>query len=283
MARAPTDAEVAAYRRDGAVCLRGVLTVEELGWAADGVEAVLAEPGPLAIQAARPGDGSFVEDFRNWSRVPAIERLARHGPFGALAARLTGSAAVRLHHDHVLVKEAGTAQRTPWHQDQPYYDIEGHRNVSFWIPVDPVPAASTLEFLAGSHLGPWLMPRTFVDGQARWFPEGSLAELPDIEADRAAHRLLGWPLEPGDVVCFHMLTVHGAGGFRGPGRRRVLSLRYTGDDAVRRSRPWRTSPPFPELDGELADGAPLDHPLFPVVWPVPATDVGRTAGEPSRA
>jgi hypothetical protein len=29
------------------------------------------------------------------------------------------------------------------------------------------------------------MPRTFLTRQARWFPEGSLAELPDIDAEGA--------------------------------------------------------------------------------------------------
>ena len=235
--------------------------------AVEGIEAVLAAPSALAVQASRPGAGSFVEDFRNWARVAPIERLARSGTVAGAAARLTGSTRVRLHHDHVLVKEAGTAQRTPWHQDQPYYDIDGHQNVSFWIPVDPVPLASTLELVAGTHRGPWLMPRTFLAGEAKWFPEGTLAELPDIEARRGAYPIVGWALEPGDVVCFHMLTVHGAGGFTGPGRRRVLSLRYVGDDVVRRTRPWRTSPPFPELTDDPADGAPLVHPLFPLVWP----------------
>jgi hypothetical protein len=32
-------------------------------------------------------------------------------------------------------------------------------------------------------------------------------------------------------------------------------------------RAWRTSPPFDGLDAELPAGAPMDHPLFPVVWP----------------
>ena len=48
---------------------------------------------------------------------------------------------------------AGTRQPTPWHQDQPYYNVDGTQNVSFWIPVDPVSRASTLEFVAGSHRG----------------------------------------------------------------------------------------------------------------------------------
>lgn len=49
------------------------------------------------------------------------------------------STEARLYHDHTLVKEPGTSQETPWHQDQPYYNIDGFQNVSFWIPVDPVP------------------------------------------------------------------------------------------------------------------------------------------------
>jgi hypothetical protein len=52
--------------------------------------------------------------------------------------------------------------------------------------VDPVPEDGCLELVAGSHRGPWLMPRTFLHKQARWFPEGSLAELPDIDASPGA-------------------------------------------------------------------------------------------------
>ena len=62
-------------------------------------------------------------------------------------------ATARIYHDHLLVKEAGTRQPTPWHQDQPYYNFEGRHKVSLWVPVDPVPRETTLEFLAGSHDG----------------------------------------------------------------------------------------------------------------------------------
>ncbi len=173
---------------------------------------------------------------------------------------------MRFYHDHVLVKEPGTTQRTPWHQDQPYYNVAGAQTCSVWLPVDPVSRAATLEFVAGSHRGPWLMPRTFMDNQAKWFPEGALEDLPDIESDRAAYEIIGWELEPGDAVFFNMLTLHCAGGVEGPRRRRVLSLRYLGDDVTHAPRPWKTSPDFPGLADELDDGAPMDHPLFPVVW-----------------
>lgn len=39
------------------------------------------------------------------------------------------------------------------------------------------------------------MPRTFLAGEAKWFPEGSLAELPDIEADRDAFDIRRYQLE----------------------------------------------------------------------------------------
>jgi len=154
-------------------------------------------------------------------------------------------------------------------------------NLSMWIPVDPVPRAVTLEFVAGSHRGPWYMPRTFLDAQARWFPEGSLAELPDIAADPEQFPAIGWELEPGDVACFHMQTLHTAAGNPGPGRRRVLSLRFLGDDMVHAPRAWTTSPPFPGLQEELPAGAPMDHPLFPVVWPAvpPPSGTSRSVSE----
>jgi hypothetical protein len=48
-----------------------------------------------------------------------------------------------------------------------------------------------------------------------------------------------------------------------------LSLRYLSADAWHAPRRWRTSPPFDGLAEQLPAGAPMDHPLFPVVWPQP--------------
>jgi len=140
------------------------------------------------------------------------------------------------------------------------------QNCSMWIAVDPVARESTLEFVAGSHKGPWLMPRSFKDNQAKWFPEGALADLPDIEAARENYPILGWAIEPGDVVCFHMLTLHAAGGVAAGRRRRVFSVRFLGDDMRHAPRPWVTSPEFPGLAERLPAGAPLDDSLFPVLW-----------------
>jgi len=256
-----------AFRRDGAVCVRGAFTADEIALAERGIERNLAEPSGRALVASRPDDpGRFFEDFCNWQRIGEFEQLARRSRAAAIAGELTGSSRIRLYHDHLLVKEPGTVQRTPWHQDQPYYNIAGAQTCSVWFPVDPVSRAATVEFVAGSHLGPWLMPRTFMDNQAKWFPDGTLEELPDIEGHREDFHILGWELDPGDAVFFDMLTLHCAGGVEGPHRRRALSLRFVGDDVTHAPRAWKTSPEFPGLAEELPAGAPLDLPLFPVVW-----------------
>lgn len=259
-----------SFERDGAVCVRGAFDAADVALARQAIEANLADLSPLAKRASAGDDGEFIEDFCSWRRLPAMERFIRSSPAAAIAGRLMGADVVRLYHDHVLVKEPATRQRTPWHQDLPYYNVSGTQNISMWCPVDPVDEATTLRFWAGSHRGPWYLPRSFLDLQAKWFPEGALAELPDLDGDLAAdpdaHRIVGWALEPGDAVFFHMLSVHGAGGVSGPHRRRVLSVRFLGEDMVHAPRPWVTSPPFPGLADELVAGAPLDHPLFPVLW-----------------
>ncbi|MBP8138930.1 MAG: phytanoyl-CoA dioxygenase family protein [Alicycliphilus sp.] len=263
-----TPAQIDAFARDGVVCLRGLLDADEVALLRAGIDANIAAPSARAKVASRPDDpGFFIEDFCCWPDNDAYRRVIFDSPLAAAAARLMASRQVRLYHDHMLTKEPGTRQRTPWHQDQPYYNIEGQKNISFWIPVDPVRRHSTLEFVAGSHRGPWLMPRSFMDHQAKWFPEGSLQELPDIEAARQQFPILGWAVEPGDVIAFHMLSLHASGGVDGDTRRRVFSVRMLGDDITHAPRPWVTSPPFPGLADRLQAGAPMDDALFPVLWP----------------
>jgi ectoine hydroxylase-related dioxygenase (phytanoyl-CoA dioxygenase family) len=259
--------QVGDFQRDGVVILRGLLNQSEIELLKSGIDRNLAAPSPRAKIASRPEDpGLFIEDFCSWSEIPVYEQFIRETPLAELAAHLTGSRTIRLYHDHMLTKESGTRQRTPWHQDQPYYNIEGRQNVSFWIPVDPVSREATLEFVAGSHLGPWLMPRTFMSAEAKWFPDGSLSELPAIEANRSAFPIVGWAMEPGDVLAFHMLALHGSSGVEPGRRRRVFSLRVLGDDVTHAPRRWVTSPSFPGLDQELPAGAAMEHPLFPVLY-----------------
>ena len=278
--------DAAAFARDGVACVRGVLNPQELASAARAIDIVLAAPGPLALVASSPDDpGSFTEDFCRWGQIPEIEELARHSAVPRLAAELMATPEVRFYHDHILVKQGGTRQRTPWHQDQPYYNVDG-RGISAWIPVDPVPGEGSLELLAGSHAGPWLMPRTFLDdGEARWFPEGSLAELPDIEADRSAFGHPPVRAGPGGRGVLRLPDLRA----RAPGlpvRRAVAACSPAlpvGRGPSTPRGPGRTSPPFEGLADESPPGAPMNHPLFPLVWPASlGPPPGRVSGSGSR-
>jgi ectoine hydroxylase-related dioxygenase (phytanoyl-CoA dioxygenase family) len=253
----------AAFEADGAVVLRGVFS----GWVdrlRDGVDQLMADPSPLE-RSYQPADGSakFFQDLCNWQRIAPFRAFVEASPAGALAAALMGSRTARFFHDHVLVKEPGTSLVTPWHQDLPYYCVGGPRNVSLWIPLDPVSRANTLECVAGSHAwGVTHKPQRF-DG-TDLFAGDDRSAVPDIDANRDNFRILGWDLEPGDAVAFAYGTLHGAPANNAGTRRRIFSARYVGDDTVFIDRHGKGSPPFRHLS--LRDGAPLEGPDFPLVF-----------------
>jgi ectoine hydroxylase-related dioxygenase (phytanoyl-CoA dioxygenase family) len=260
-----SDRLVAAFNRDGAVVVRDAV---DRGWIerlAAAVEDNLADLGPWSCQyTPTDGPGGFVDDYCNWERFAAYEQFVRESEAAGLVGRLMGSRTVRFFHEHVLVKEPGTRESTPWHHDLPYYPVDGDQVCSLWLPLDPVPLDACPRFVAGSHRWPGLLaPRTFVDQNPYPGAEG-LAAVPDIDADPKAFELLAWDLEPGDAIAFHMRTVHDAPGTEHlTTRRRAFSTRWLGDDAVWAERPYPTSPPFPDVD--LRAGQPLDHPRFPLV------------------
>ena len=139
------EGSAAQFAADGAVVLRGVFNASELALLERGIEHNLAHLSPLALVASERDDpGHFVEDFCTWQDNPAYADILKGSALPHIAAQLMQSETALLYHDHLLVKEPGTRQGTPWHQDQPYYNVSGRQNVSFWIPVDPVSLASSL-------------------------------------------------------------------------------------------------------------------------------------------
>ena len=124
------------------------------------------------------------------------------------------------------------------------------------------------------------MPRSFMDAQAKWFPEGTLADLPDIEAARDAFPFSAGNLQPGDAVCFHMLTLHAARGVTGPHRRRVFSVRFLGDDITHAPRRWNTSPEFPGLGARTARRRADESPAVPGSMAAPRGGLALTCAIP---
>jgi hypothetical protein len=91
-------------------------------------------------------------------------------------------------------------------------------------------------------------------------------DVPVAAIESGEWPLLKWDCAPGDVIVFHGKTLHGASGNASSTRhRRVLSLRWVGDDAVVAERPWDVSPP---LMAELSAGQHLWQApdIFPIVY-----------------
>lgn len=254
-----SQADIDTYQADGVVLIRGLFG-DHVDSLRAGVARNMAEPGPFSSTNDRKGEtGLFFDDYCNWQRIPEFSRVLRDAPVAPVAAALMGSKSVQLFHDHVLVKEPGTSMATPWHQDNPYYFVEGTQTISFWSPLDPVREA-TLRCVAGSHLWPKdVVPTRWVSEAA--FFQGDYMPVPDPEAE--GMRIMEFEMEPGDAVAFHFRTLHGARGNHSAARRRAFSVRLVGDDARYVARPGPTSPPFPGHGME--PGQKLREDWFPLL------------------
>jgi ectoine hydroxylase-related dioxygenase (phytanoyl-CoA dioxygenase family) len=253
-----------AFKNDGAVPLRGVFK-DWVDTLSKGIARNMAEPGAdVKIYTGANGGGRFFGDYCNWNRIAEYRDFIFNSNAKELGRDLMGATNVRLFHEHVLVKEPAADVATPWHQDQPYYCVDGKQTVSLWIPLDPVPRERTLEFVGGSHLwGKYYRPERF--NKTPLNENDGLEPVPDINGDRAKFNVLGWALEPGDAVAFSYMTLHGAPANDSPSiGRRAFSLRLIGDDVrFARRDGVVTSPPFRGV--ALKHGDEMNAPEFPLL------------------
>jgi ectoine hydroxylase-related dioxygenase (phytanoyl-CoA dioxygenase family) len=263
---ANTSVDVAEYERVGATVLRDAIDEESLVRLAEGVEFNRTNPSEWSHWYTDTDEAvGFWSDYGTWPRVQAYRDVVFESGLAEAAGLLMRSGTVRFFHEHVLVKEPGATEETPWHHDDPYYGIDGMQNVSMWIALDPVPASSGLRFVAGSHRwGRRFVPRRFIDHSPYGAADERFEILPPGDELVRGQQIVGWDVEPGDVLAFHFRTLHGAPGNDSSTRRRAVSLRWLGDDATFASRPWATSPPYAPNGLEPGD-ALGDDPRFPIV------------------
>ncbi len=271
--RAITASEIAAYDRDGVVCLRGLF---DRGWIARleaAVDRLRDAPGPLGETYSADGANRlFYGDRFMWTFDPDFAALALESPAGAIIGGLMQSRQVRLYCDHLLVKEPGATMPTPWHHDQQAWPLEGSQICSLWLSLDTVTRDSgAVEYIAGSHRWGRRFRAEPMGRPADNFgqedgDEEEFEPCPDFGKERDKHRFLCWDMAPGDCVVFHALTVHAAGGNATAGRRRRgIACRWVGDDVVWTPRRGKTATLIREPG--LRAGDTLDKSdLFPVAW-----------------
>ncbi len=255
------------YLRDGVVLLRGVFE----SWIAtlnQGADQNAAHPSDRALRhAGEGGGGRFLEDFCCWRHIPQYEDFIRKSPMAEIAAALMQSHTAQFFHDHYLDKEAQSGVPTPWHQDMPYYCVEGLQTVSFWIPLDPREERVSLRCLAGSHKWPReIRPTSWSTLESFYADDEHFMDLPDVEQGVANgdYAIKAWGVTPGDAVAFNFKTAHGANANSVSTINRTLSFRWIGDDACYIQRPGRTSPDFPDIN--QSTGERLREDWFPTIW-----------------
>jgi len=209
--------------------------------------------------------GSFMIDTGISARLREFKRFILNGPSPEIAASLLNSDKVNFFGDQIFVKEPGTRERTAFHQDATYFEIDGDQCCVLWIPVDPVTLESgTMQYVRGSHKdGKLYAPNVFVAQTP--LPGAALEPVPDIEGHMSDYDIVHFDVEPGDVIVHHYRTIHGTGGNLSRYQvRRAASLRFCGDDIRFQTRPW--APKQLHHTTRLNDGDPLSGPDFPVVW-----------------
>lgn len=145
--------------------------------------------------------------------------------------------------------------------------VRGEQVCSVWLPLDPIPKETCLEFVAGSHR--WnqtFAPIRFADGVP--YEPVTLPLLPDVESERSSHNILSWEMRPGDCLVFHSRVLH-----RAPPnaskvlRRRAISTRWCGEHSMYAAPRGCVGVGYPNFEVPLSDGESMVCPAFPIVWP----------------
>ena len=266
-----TEADIEQFWRDGAVPLRGVIGERWRELIAQGIEKTVANPTPYGRVQSKPEDpGWFFTDYYMWHHYEEFLTAARDGPGGVIAAKILRSKQINYFYEGLFLKEPGTARASDWHQDQPYYNVDGRQICVIWIPLDPVTVETTLKVVKDSHnWGKWFQPIYFAKDRVAHGAEALFEQTPDVDAHPDEYEILAWALEPGDCLVFHPLCLHGASGNPLPIRRRAIQTIFLGDDCVYGERMEEVEPRIEGHDFKKGDRLGDVESVFPKVWPRP--------------
>lgn len=229
------------------------------------IDYVKSSGKPFLFDKTEQAKGRYFIDTGIASRLRDFRRITVSGALPEIGGALLDSEQVNFHGDQVFVKEPDTRERTAFHQDATYFDLEGSQCCVMWIPVDPVTLENgAMMYVRGSHKdGKLYQPNVFFSQATLPGAEGDV--LPDIEGNLDAYDIVHFDVEPGDIIVHHYRTVHGTGGNLSRYQvRRAASIRYCGDDIRYRTRPGAVKQLHHTHN--LQDGDRLSGADFPVVW-----------------
>ncbi len=263
--------DIEAYRRDGAVVIRGALDADMRALVERGIEEAYRSPRADTGIGGGMGEGRTV--VRDYASIdsPSLRSVLASGAFGRVGAGLMGTPFAQLILDQIFYKQQGPILPTPWHQDTPFLRVRGEPLIRLWTPCDRSPREVTVQVVRGSHRwnvvfsGLTKSATGDATGTDKPSPVGDhwLPALPDVAAHRDSFDIMSWDVEPGDILAFQGNMLHGADGHPGSDRPRRAFAVLMGGPELRYYRPTGKAFPSPgrmagaARDADIPDGAPI--------------------------
>ena len=248
------------YQKYGAIIIKGAFKdwIEPLR---NGFQKVLDNPSQHGRENVNENEGRFFEDYCNWERIKEFKDCMFNSPAAKIVAEATNSKSIQIFHDHLFIKDPGTNKETPWHQDMPYYCVDGNDTGSFWIPLDNISKDNCLKVLKGSHKLPMLVKPTKWSNDSSWYRNNkNFMDMPNIDKNN----IFSTEMNIGDAILFNFKALHSSSGNSDKKSRKAFSARFIGDDVRYIERKGETSPPFAGID--LKPGDKMRNDWFPLVW-----------------
>ncbi|MEM7221738.1 MAG: phytanoyl-CoA dioxygenase family protein [Pseudomonadota bacterium] len=279
MPRAITPDEIATYHRDGVVLLPSMFDGDWIDLLNEGLLANCDDPTDRSRVWDRDADGrTMFYDSQAWQRIAHYRRFVFGSPAAQIAGCLMGSERINFYFDAVFVRSPGSQFATPWHQDEPYWSVEGYDTCTIWMPLVPVKRENALAYVPGSHrLDSVFYQYNFgnlnPDGKSGIdqvdFSNVANVDFPDINADPERFGVVSWDMAPGDCVAFNSRIMHGGSGKLAEDcELRVFTTKWLGDDVRIKFRDCGMDPDHSAV--MTAQGLkPGDRPgtdLYPQVW-----------------
>tara|TARA_Y100000758_G_scaffold53839_1_gene34450 strand:+ start:65 stop:916 length:852 start_codon:yes stop_codon:yes gene_type:complete len=269
--------EIDTYHRDGVLLLKGLFDKDWIELLNKGLDLNCKSPTERSRIWDKDDEGhTMFYDTLAWREIEEYKKFIFDSPAAQICGQLMKVKTVKYFFDAVFVRSPGTKFETPWHQDEPYWSIEGYDACTLWMPLVPVKEKNCLSFVPGSHRFKSVFnqknfgeitghPKDQVD-----FSKVADQEFPDINANPERFGVVNWEMQPGDCIAFNGRTMHGGSGkLDNESNLRVFTTKWLGDDARIKFRNYGMDPDFSSLmiKKGLKSGDRLDTDMYPQIWP----------------
>ena len=126
MAIAVSQQKIEKFQKNGVVVLREVVDDKWRKKIKDAIETDIVKPGPFYHgYKTEDGKGNFHGNLRTWEYYKSLHEFCFQSHLPLIAKTILRSNKVNLLYDQLFIKEPGTPHPTRWHNDQPYWPIDG--------------------------------------------------------------------------------------------------------------------------------------------------------------